>query len=130
VDLSELANAKKRDFLIRFAFGALVSAGAALVSLRFGPRAGGLLLAFPAILPATLTLVERDEGVLEAAADASGGILGAAGLAAFAAVAYLLLRPVGIAALVITMAAWSAVSFVFYFAVRRLVARSGAPGSG
>ncbi len=39
--------------------------------MRFGPRVGGLFLAFPAILPATLTLLEKKEGKTKACADAA-----------------------------------------------------------
>jgi hypothetical protein len=46
---------------IRFAFGAAVSLVAGVVGVLVGAAAGGLWLAFPAILPAGLTLVEHKE---------------------------------------------------------------------
>ena len=90
-----------------------------MVSLLFGPRAGGLFLAFPAILPATLTLLEKKEGKTKACADASGGVIGAVGLAAFAVVAALLLRRVTPAlALGAALLAWTLVAVGLYFAFR------------
>jgi hypothetical protein len=57
----------------------LVTVGAGLIASRFGPNLGGLFLAFPAILPATLTLVARHtRNAKPAGADALGAALGAA----------------------------------------------------
>ena len=81
-----LKDKKPKDYLLRFLFGASISAGAALIGLKF-PLIGGMFLAFPAILPASLTLVERDSGRKEAVIDAEGAIIGALGLLAFALVA-------------------------------------------
>ena len=91
---------------------------AALVALRFGPHVGGLFLAFPAILPASLTLIEKKEGNEKARADAEGGIVGAIGLAAFALVAILLLPRIGSAALLLALVAWTAVTLGLYFGAR------------
>lgn len=74
-----------RTYAIRFGFGAAISVVAAIVSLLLGPVAGGVFLAFPAILPATLTLLERDKGPVAAVADARGATIGALGLIVFAA---------------------------------------------
>ncbi len=71
---------------------------AGLLAKRYGPVFGGLFLAFPAIFPASATLVEKHErqkkekrglngtarGRLAAALDARGAALGAVGLACFA----------------------------------------------
>ena len=87
--------------------------------MLFGPKAGGLFLAFPAILPASLTLIEKKEGKAEAWADASGGIIGAIGLAGFAGTAYLLLEAAGpVLALAAALAVWAGVSLAMYAAVR------------
>jgi hypothetical protein len=48
--------------------------------------AGWLFLAFPSILPASLTLVVQHDGRRAAADDALGSVVGAVGLAAFGAV--------------------------------------------
>ena len=54
MDLSQLA--------VRFAFGAGVSFLAGVVSTIWGPHLGGVFLAFPAILLASLTIVAKEEG--------------------------------------------------------------------
>ncbi len=119
VDLRKLKEAKPIDFVVRFVFGAAISVVAAVVSIRFGPKVGGLFLAFPAILPATLTLLEQKEGKLKATADASGGIIGAFGLAAFAIVVSLLLRATQpVIAVAAALLAWVAVAIGLYFMFR------------
>jgi hypothetical protein len=116
--IGRLFAADASEIAIRFAFGAGIALVAALVGAVFGPRAGGLFLAFPAVLPATLTLIERKEGTTKAWADASGGTLGAVGLAAFALTAGLLLRWNPLAALLIALLAWAVVSGGLYFLFR------------
>ena len=124
---SEIRHLRSADYLVRFAFGAVVAAAAAIVGVTFGPRVGGIFLAFPAILPATLTLIEKREGKDQAEADASGGILGGVGLAAFAIVASLSLGRISPAiALMLALLAWTVVSVGLYFAIgRRLPHRFG-----
>jgi hypothetical protein len=119
IDLSKLGQGKPAEYAVRFGFGAAIAVAAALVSMRFGPRAGGLFLAFPAILPATLTLLEKKEGKARAVADASGGVIGALGLATFAATGLLMLRVTApILALALALLAWIAVSVGLYFVFR------------
>jgi hypothetical protein len=84
VDLAGLKNTKGRDYLVRFAFGGLITACAGLVTHAWGPSIGGLLLGFPAILPASLTLVKERDGRAQAVDDAKGARLGSLGLMAFA----------------------------------------------
>ena len=79
-----LKKAKFWEYVVRFAFGGLVSVFAALVAEAHGPAIGGLLLAFPAILPASLTLVNRHDGRSKATDDARGARLGSLALVAFA----------------------------------------------
>jgi hypothetical protein len=62
VDLGKLRQTKASELALRFAFGATASLVAGLVSIAFGPRVGGTFLAFPAILPASLTMIEKKEG--------------------------------------------------------------------
>jgi hypothetical protein len=119
VDLSKLRGVRPGEYLIRFSFGAAVSAAAALVAVVFGAKAGGVFLAFPAILPATLTLIEEKEGNRQARADASGGVLGGIGLFAFGAVAYLSLGRVPPAvAVLLALLAWAGVSIGLYLILR------------
>jgi Protein of unknown function (DUF3147) len=95
---------------IRFVFGAGIALVAAVVGTVFGAKVGGLFLAFPAVLPATLTLIEKKEGTTKAWADASGGVLGAVGLAAFAFTTAMLLRWNPVAALLLALGAWAVVA--------------------
>jgi len=67
-------------------YAATVMAGA--IAHAYGPETGGLFLAFPAILPASLTLVARHGGRRQAAEEAQGAILGAVALVAFAGAAW------------------------------------------
>lgn len=76
------------EYVLRFVFGGLVSVAAALLSKRFGAGFGGLFLAFPAILPASLTLVKEHDGRNAAKDDALGAALGSLGLGAFALVVW------------------------------------------
>ncbi|HEY8088337.1 MAG TPA: DUF3147 family protein, partial [Polyangiaceae bacterium] len=89
VDLGKLTKSRPWEYGVRFLFGGLVTACAGLVTHRWGPVVGGLLLGFPAILPASLTLVEEHGGRAEAVDDARGGTLGSVGLVAFGAVVWL-----------------------------------------
>lgn len=86
--LSDLRRASRRDMAIRFGFGVAISAVSAIVGITAGARAGGLLLAFPAILPATLTLIEKQDGEASARDDDNGAMLGALALLAFAVVGW------------------------------------------
>jgi Protein of unknown function (DUF3147) len=123
-----------KDYLLRFGFGASISLIAALISLK-NPLLGGMFLAFPAILPASLTLIQRDAGRQEAAIDAEGAIIGAIGLLAFALVVAFSIKPFGaFMALIAAALTWLVVSIGIYAAVMtwRATTRAGperaAPG--
>jgi hypothetical protein len=47
------------EYLIRFVLGGAMTVITGLIAARFGPIIGGLFLAFPAIFPASVTLVEK-----------------------------------------------------------------------
>jgi hypothetical protein len=100
---------------IRFAFGAVTSIAAAVISLAFGPRAGGLFLAFPAILAASLTLIANEEDATAAREDGRGAVVGSIALAVFAAVGAALYTkvPAGLV-LVAATAAWTVVALGLY----------------
>ena len=105
IDLAGLRRTKWHDYAIRFLFGGLITAAAGLIAQRWGPGIGGVFLAFPAIFPASATLVEKHEtqkknraglqgamrGREAAALDAAGAALGCIGLAGFALVVWQLL---------------------------------------
>jgi len=60
-DFSALRRTKWYEYAIRFLFGGIVTAITGMIARKFGPQAGGLFLAFPAIFPATATLLEKHE---------------------------------------------------------------------
>ncbi len=84
IDVADVKRTKWHEYAVRFLFGGAVSVAAALLGRRFGPHIGGLFLAFPAVLPASITLVSEHEGRKEASENAEGAACGAVGLAAFA----------------------------------------------
>lgn len=81
----QLRDTKASEYAVRFVFGGAITVGTGLVATAWGPFVAGLFLAFPAILPASLTLVKRHEGRRQAVEEARGARLGSLGLAAFAA---------------------------------------------
>jgi uncharacterized membrane protein (GlpM family) len=116
----ELTTTTARAWVIRFAFGAGVSAAAGVVSAVAGPKAGGLFLAFPAILLASLTLVAQEEGQRQARDDARGATFGTLGLSAFAVgVAVFATKAAMWIVLSAAGAAWLVVALTTYFAGRR-----------
>jgi hypothetical protein len=121
LDFSALRQIRWHEYASRFVLGGIITALTGLIARHFGPVVGGLFLAFPAIFPASVTLVQKHEeekkqaagiratlrGQLAAALDARGTALGTLGLAAFGFVVWKLL-PAHDAALVLTaaLAAW------------------------
>jgi uncharacterized membrane protein (GlpM family) len=97
------------DLAIRFAFGFAVSLAAAVVAKVWGAAFGGLFLAFPAILPAALTLIEDKESTRDAKHNDLGAIAGVPGLAAFGLSVWLL-HDNAWAALLVGLGAWIVVA--------------------
>lgn len=105
ISTSGLKQSKWYEYVIRFALGGLVTAIAGLLAKKIGPGFGGLFLAFPAILAASTTLVEKHErekkeekglhglyrGRQAAGADAAGAAMGSLGLITFAVFVWTLL---------------------------------------
>lgn len=115
LDPGLLAQASTRDLAYRFGAGALTSVAAGVATLLFGARASGILLGFPAILAASLTLIEEQEDSAEAREDARGAVVGAGALGLFAAVAALCLGAMaGAIALALATVAWFAAAFLGY----------------
>jgi len=132
-DFSALKIVKFHEYAIRFFFGGLVTALAGVIAKHYGPVIGGLFLAFPAIFPASATLIEKHEiqkkqragldgtrrGREAASVDAAGASLGAIGLVAFAVIvwrylpshsplpSWLVLAAAAIAWLAFTIALWT-----------------------
>ncbi|MGK4585174.1 DUF3147 family protein [Kitasatospora sp. HPMI-4] len=129
LELRAVRRVRSRDLLVRFAFGAGVSALAGTVTVLLGPFPGGVLLAFPAILVASLTLVAKEEGLRSSRDDARGAALGTFGLLAFAlATAVLMPRVSAWVALPAATAAWAVVAGSAY-AVARITGHGGDEGS-
>jgi hypothetical protein len=113
--ISKIRKTTPRELGIRFVAGALTSVVAGVVTLIFGARVGGILLAFPAIMAASLTLIEEEEDATEAREDARGAIVGACALALFAAVAALTFGHVpGAIALLVATVVWAAGALLAY----------------
>ena len=120
-DRDALRSVQFRDLAVRFAFGFGVSVVAGIVTLAFGSRVGGLFLAFPAILPASLTLIEEKEGRRQAEGNAVGAIIGAVALVVFALTAFALFTHIpGAAVEAVALAVWLGVSLLLYLLIRRL----------
>ena len=106
--LARLREVRPRDLALRFLAGAATSIVAGVISYAVSARVGGFFLAFPAILGASLTLVEEQEDSAEAREDSRGATIGGCALAAFAAVAALSLSDVpSVLALALATAAWA-----------------------
>ena len=115
------------DLVIRFVFGAGISVIAAIISYVFGARFGGIFLAFPAILPATLTLIEKEESKRKAEDDDIGAILGAAALIVFGGLVWWLIPIIGApGAIAVAVFGWLSAAVLFY-AVLRVVSSRRSP---
>jgi preprotein translocase subunit Sss1 len=129
MDFSSLRQTTWREYLKRFLMGGAITAIVGIIGSKFGPGIGGLFLAFPAIFPASATLIEKHElekkgraelsGVLRsrkvAAVDAAGAAIGCVGLVGFAVTVYKMLPvyPAGLA-LSVAVLIWMAVSVLLW----------------
>lgn len=114
-----LHKTKPSQYLVRFAFGGLISVGAAALGAHWGPGVGGLFLAFPAILPASLTLLKDKGGTRQACDDARGAVLGSLGLCAFALTVMSTGRAPLVQVLLLATAAWALTSVALWWAAYR-----------
>jgi uncharacterized membrane protein (GlpM family) len=127
VDITRLAQSRWYEYLVRFVFGGCVTALAGLVAKHYGATVGGLFLAFPAIFPATATLIAKHEkeekkkagkdGTVRArmavGMDAVGAAIGALALTVFALLVWRGLPRFSPAlVLVSAMAAWMIVAWL------------------
>lgn len=129
IDPSALRQTKWNQYVVRFLFGGLVTAAAGLIANKYGPVIGGLFLAFPAIFPASATLIEKHErkkkeklglrGTVRArkaaSVDAAGAAIGSIGLLIFAGLVWrllpnhapwLVLLTASLAWMVVSVGAW------------------------
>jgi len=126
-DFSALRRTRWHEYALRFFFGGAVTVAAGLIAKQYGPLVGGLFLAFPAIFPASATLVQTHEtekkrkaGIIDnargrkaAALDARGAKLGCVALTCFAATLWRLLPGWSAAASLGTaLAIWLAIALL------------------
>jgi len=102
IDFSSLRQTTWQQYSVRFLVGGIITALVGLIGTGFGAGIGGLFLAFPAIFPASATLIEKHElqkkqragvnGVSRsrevAGVDAAGAAMGSIGLIVFALTVY------------------------------------------
>lgn len=134
INLASLKITRPHEYVIRFLFGGIITAAAGLIAMRYGPVLGGLFLAFPAIFPASATLIEghekkrkektgydgTDRGRIAASLDAAGTFLGALALLLFAFLLYRLLPDHSpILTLAAASLAWLALSVLLWFLAKR-----------
>jgi Protein of unknown function (DUF3147) len=120
-DFAALNRTTFHQYAVRFLFGGAVTVCTGLIAKQYGPVFGGLFLAFPAIFPASATLVEKHEvqkkkragivatraGKQAAALDASGAAQGSLALVSFALIVWKLLpRTTAPLALLLGTSAW------------------------
>lgn len=126
LDPSGLKQTKWHEYAMRFIAGGVTTVVAGMIAQKWGPGIGGLFLAFPAIFPASATLIEKHErqrkqkkglhgeerGTDAAAIDALGTAMGSIGLIGFAGICWWLI-PNNAAPLALGGAAlaWLLVSF-------------------
>jgi hypothetical protein len=134
LQLSALRETHWYEYLIRFGLGGAMTVAAGLIASRFGPIVGGLFLAFPAIFPASATLVEKHvrkrkekaglagarRGKEAAALDAAGATLGSFGLVAFGLIIWAMIDRTPLLALFLAAIAWFAVAVWAWMLRRRL----------
>ena len=102
VNFASLKQTKWHEYAVRFIFGGLTTMATGIIAKKFGPGIGGLFLAFPAIFPASATMIENHEkekkqqvgmkgnnrGRNAASLDARGAAMGSVGLLVFAIVVW------------------------------------------
>lgn len=120
VEPAQIRRTKWPAYAVRFAFGGLITSFAGFIGKEYGPVVGGLFLGFPAILPASLTLVKKHDGEDAAGDDALGAVAGSGGLVAFAVVIWTLSdRLAAVFVLLIAAALWLAISVSLWLFLRR-----------
>ena len=134
VNFAALRDVHWYEFLIRFGLGGAMTVIAGAIASRFGAATGGLFLAFPAIFPASVTLVEKHtrqrkekkglrgarRGIDAAALDARGAALGSLGLIGFAGAIFLLIERSTTLALAAGTAIWAIISVLTWWGRGRL----------
>jgi len=134
IDPSGLKETKWHEYALRFVAGGIITVIAGMIARKWGPGIGGLFLAFPAIFPASATLIEEHErqrkqrkglhgkerGTDAADIDALGASMGSVGLVAFAGICWWLVpKYPALRALGSATVAWLLVSFFIWIIRQR-----------
>ena len=134
-DVSSLRETAASEYATRFLFGGIVTVFAGLIADKFGPAIGGLFLAFPAIFPASVSLIDKHQreakqragldgtirGRRAAGVDAAGTAMGCFGLASFGVTAWRLLPLLPLwMTLASATAVWAIVSLTAWLLCRRI----------
>src|SRR5579872_51538 len=133
--LSALRRTRWYEIVLRFLFGGLATVATGMIANSYGPVIGGLFLAFPAIFPATATLVEKhvkekrkkahidgaNRSRLAVALEARGTAMGSLGLVGFGLLLWRFLvdRPAWLVLLAASLA-WL-VTAILIWQLRRLI---------
>ena len=141
LDVGSLKRTRWYEYAVRFLFGGAITVVTGILVKRYGPVFGGLFLAFPAIFPASATLVQKHEtqkktragikrgsrGRLAAALDARGAMLGGVGLIFFALVVWFLITKSAVLGLGVALLVWLAVSVTLWLLHRSGFGRAAKP---
>jgi hypothetical protein len=134
-NFSALSKIKWNELATRFVFGGATTAIAGLIAKHYGPLVGGLFLAFPAIFPASATLLGKKQeqkkskhgmpgrrrGIRAAAVEARGVAWGCVGLVCFALLIWKLIAGWNAGAVLgAATALWLIVSVALWTATRTL----------
>jgi MFS family permease len=130
LNLNALRETSAHEYLIRFVLGGAITVIAGLLGSHYGPEIGGLFLAFPAIFPASATLLEKHErekkreagiaftirGRLAAALDARGAVMGALAGTLFALLVWKMLPKFPLwETLPLALVLWLVVATLFWY---------------
>lgn len=136
-DISALKKASWFEYALRFVFGGLMTVIAGLMAKHYGPELGGLFLAFPAIAPASVTMLDQHvkeekqragfeghtRGRKAAALDMFGTLWGTIGLLAFAVVIWKMAPSHSTWTVLVTATLAWLIGALTIFEVRRLLKR-------
>jgi hypothetical protein len=132
--LSALVESRWYEYAVRFVLGGAITMLAGWIATKWGPVVGGLFLAFPAIFPASASLVEKHErerkknaglqgvkrGRDAAALEAAGAAVGSIGLVGFGTIVWQFAPAAPGIALCGGALAWLAISVVLWVARRHI----------
>jgi len=139
VKLDALKQGHWYEYLVRFVLGGLATVVAGVVADIWGPAAGRLFLAFPAIFCASVTLIEKHErerkekkglkgierGKNAAAVDSAGAALGSVALALFGAIMWGLAQNGAALSLAVATISWFTIAVLLWRVRRHLRAPPG-----